>query len=50
MSGALSYHLGWKALNLAMLPPIVLVALATLWYRWHAAAKPSIDLAPQSKK
>ncbi|TDR57349.1 putative MFS family arabinose efflux permease [Halomonas ventosae] len=31
MSGALLHHLGWELLNLAMLPAILLVVLATLW-------------------
>lgn len=50
MSGALSYHLGWEALNLAMLAPILLVALATLWYRLSAASQPRTNLSPQSEK
>ncbi|MCL7942225.1 MFS transporter [Halomonas sp. ATCH28] len=33
MSGALLHHLGWEALNLAMLPAVLLVALAALWLR-----------------
>ncbi|QOR37807.1 MFS transporter [Billgrantia diversa] len=31
MAGQLLHRLGWEALNLAMLPLILLVALATLW-------------------
>ncbi|WP_254275045.1 MFS transporter [Halomonas sp. 3H] len=31
MAGAMLHHLGWEALNLAMLPAILLVMLATLW-------------------
>ncbi|MGM0694931.1 MAG: MFS transporter [Pseudomonadota bacterium] len=31
MAGALLHHLGWEALNLAMLPAILLVMLTTLW-------------------
>lgn len=49
MSGALSYHLGWKGLNLAMLPPIALVALTTLWYRWRAASQPRTNLSSNPK-
>jgi|TARA_R100000656_G_scaffold124971_1_gene104727 MFS family permease len=50
MSGALSYHLGWEALNLVMLAPILLVALATLWYRLSPASQPRTDLTPLSEK
>ncbi|MGM0987091.1 MAG: MFS transporter [Pseudomonadota bacterium] len=31
MAGALLHRLGWEALNLAMLPAILIVMLATLW-------------------
>lgn len=31
MAGQLLHHLGWEALNLAMLPLILLVVLTTLW-------------------
>ncbi|TFH87992.1 MFS transporter [Billgrantia azerbaijanica] len=33
MAGQLLHRLGWEALNLAMLPPVLLVALATLWWQ-----------------
>jgi MFS family permease len=36
MAGQLLHHLGWEALNLAMLPLILLVALATLWFGMKA--------------
>ncbi|MCA1770938.1 MAG: MFS transporter [Halomonas sp.] len=32
MAGQLLHHLGWEALNLAMLPLILLVALAIFWF------------------
>jgi len=50
MSGALLYRLGWEALNLAMLPPILLVALVTLWYRLSAASQPRTSPSPQAEK
>ncbi|MGM0925372.1 MAG: MFS transporter [Pseudomonadota bacterium] len=31
-SGALLYQFGWKVLNLIMLPPVLLVVFATIWY------------------
>ncbi|RFA25551.1 MFS transporter [Alkalilimnicola ehrlichii] len=40
MAGALLHHLGWEALNLVMLLPILLVALATLWLWLNTAAQP----------
>lgn len=43
LSGSLLHGIGWNALNLAMLPLILLVALATLWLklgqRRHVAAR-----------
>ncbi|MGM0981997.1 MAG: MFS transporter [Pseudomonadota bacterium] len=33
LAGQLLHRLGWEALNLAMLPPVLLVALATLWWQ-----------------
>jgi len=41
MAGQLLHRLGWDALNLAMLPLILLVALATLWF----SGKPRSSLA-----
>ncbi|WP_229803122.1 hypothetical protein [Litchfieldella qijiaojingensis] len=41
ISGALLHRLGWETLNLAMLPPILLVALATLWFRLSAYPQPA---------
>ncbi|WP_404295362.1 MFS transporter [Halomonas sp.] len=32
MAGQLLHHLGWEVLNLTMLPLILLVVLATLWF------------------
>ncbi|MDW7745180.1 MFS transporter [Halomonas sp.] len=43
MSGALLHHLGWEALNLAMLPAILLVVLATLWLRLVAGRHSTFD-------
>ena len=33
MAGQLLHRLGWESLNLAMLPPVLLVALAILWWK-----------------
>lgn len=33
MAGQLLHRLGWENLNLAMLPPVLLVALATMWWQ-----------------
>ncbi|CAM4295965.1 MFS transporter [Vreelandella rituensis] len=41
MAGQLLHGLGWEALNLAMLPPILLVALATLWLRLSSTSQPA---------
>lgn len=39
MAGQLLHHLGWEALNLAMLPLILLVALASLWLSLKAKSQ-----------
>ncbi|MCE8034050.1 MFS transporter [Halomonas sp. MCCC 1A11057] len=39
MAGQLLHRLGWEALNLAMLPLILLVALATLWFSMKAKSQ-----------
>lgn len=39
MAGQLLHHLGWETLNLAMLPLILLVALATLWFSWKTKSQ-----------
>ncbi|WP_179951263.1 MFS transporter [Billgrantia lactosivorans] len=39
MAGRLFHHLGWEALNLAMVPLILLVALATLWFGLKAKSQ-----------
>ncbi|WP_445158257.1 MFS transporter [Halomonas sp. E14] len=41
LAGQLLHRLGWEALNLAMLPPVLLVALATLWWRQRRVATAS---------
>ncbi|MFY0992065.1 MFS transporter [Halomonas sp. C05BenzN] len=41
MSGALLHRLGWEALNLAMLPAVLLVALAAVWFRPSASPQPA---------
>ncbi|MCG6658140.1 MFS transporter [Halomonas campisalis] len=41
MSGALLHRLGWEGLNLAMLPAILVVALATLWL--HRASRRGVS-------
>lgn len=33
LAGQLLHRLGWETLNLAMLPPVLLVALATVWWQ-----------------
>lgn len=50
LSGALLYRLGWETLNLTMLPPTILVALATLWYRFRTAAEVHSKLSSQPEK
>lgn len=39
MSGALLHYLDWATLNLAMLPLILLVLLASLWHWFRSAAR-----------
>lgn len=41
LSGALMHHLGWQVLNLVMLLPVLLVAMATLWLRLSMVAAQS---------
>ena len=31
LSGSLYYHVGWQALNLMALPPVIAILMATLW-------------------
>lgn len=40
MSGALLHYLDWATLNLAMLPLILLVLLATLWHWFRSVFRP----------
>ncbi len=42
LSGALMHHLGWQVLNLVMLLPVLLVAMATLWLRLSMVAAQSV--------
>jgi len=49
MSGALLYRLGWEALNLAMLPPILLVALAALRCQLSTTLQPEGNPSTQSE-
>ncbi|WP_404418046.1 MFS transporter [Marinospirillum sp.] len=41
LSGQLLHHLGWELLNLAMLAPVLLVALIVVWWKTRAAATAS---------
>lgn len=50
MSGALLHRLGWEILNLTMLPPILLVALATLCFRLSAYPEPAVVPSTPSEK
>lgn len=50
MSGALLHRLGWETLNLAMLPAILLVAMATLWLPLATNAQRANSASPLQHK
>lgn len=45
MAGTMLHRLGWQTLNLAMLPPILLVAIATFWPQLRKRKLPTPPLS-----
>jgi hypothetical protein len=45
MSGSLFHNVGWEVLNLSMMAPVLIVALATFWLQLSRIQHPSAGVS-----